>query len=252
MWLVGFRVDNWRLMMDVNEIEAAKVFRQSLLKKRDEYRQGIIRIDSLLEEVNQFIGDMADTTTTSSVIGGNGDKLNVQAESTKTRPADVSLAGLTRREAAPVVVRAAGNWVTAREILESMGKGGLDTTAKTALLSLYPVLEGHPELQSVTGKGGKKLFGLREWERPKDHNGKPARRSLKRRWRRRNGVPSMGDAAEKVLSEKQPLHADDLWKAVLSMGVDTTKKNMLDGMRRDTRQRFKNLGGNIWTLQQGK
>jgi hypothetical protein len=228
--------------MDVNENITAKGFLASLIKERDEHRQALAELEPLIAAVEKRIGVRPESYTISSVVSTNGDTPKPQPETVRQELSDLNLAGLSRKKAAPVVVRAANRWLTAREIVEYMGKGGINTTAKTALLSIYPVLNEHSELQSVTGKGGMKLYGLKEWEVPENFKGKrPRPRST-------SGRITMGDAAEEVLKKTHRLHADKLVKAIQDMGVDTTKKNMVDGFRRDSKRRFKNLGRNMWTL----
>ena len=230
--------------MDVNESITAKGFLASLIKERDEHQQALAELEPLIAAVEKRIGVRPESHTISSVASSNGDTPKPQPETIGQGLNNLNLMGLSRKQAAPVVVRAANRWLTAKEILDYMGKGGINITAKTAMLSLYPVLNEHSELQSVTGKGGMKLFGLKGWEVPENFKSK----SKRPRARSKGGRITMGDAVEELLKGTRPMHADKLVKALQDMGIVTTKKNMVDGFRRDTKQRFKNLGRNMWTL----
>src|SRR5215211_7875449 len=103
--------------MDKDEIKHAIEFLATIQRKQGEHRRAADELDPLIMSVKAFIAAGSGTDTISSIVGTNGDTPKPQPETAKQELSDLNLTGLSRKKAAPVVVRAANRWLTAREIV---------------------------------------------------------------------------------------------------------------------------------------
>lgn len=227
-------------MNKLSETDTIQQFYKSILAEDAERENKILALQAERVEARLLLKGIAKRLG----ITLNDELSTVLPEVSATNPAstvsDVPVAGMSRKDQAISVLKELQAWLPAKSVAE---KAGLDMSSQSSVISLYPILNDESRFRSYTREDGIKVYGLREWELP--NRGEEVQILSGT-----NPSRTIGDVVEKILTNKQPQHAEDLVKQLAEQGIKNNKRNLSDLLSRDKKERFKNLGGNTWTLKE--
>jgi hypothetical protein len=170
-------------------------------------------------------------------------------QSVESKPTDLS--GLTRKQAAIEILRREKRPLTTREIAERLELNGKDTSKDNIQISvnnaLTKLLKNHVVKKRKSGTAN--TWVLENTELAKQAIERILTvRPTKNGGGKRGPYTYGGIAEEAIRKAGRPLHLKDITKAVNDHGLHPTRGTLSSGLVKDSKGRFKNLGGNMYTL----
>jgi hypothetical protein len=233
--------DEWQMIIDSNL--TLKEWVESLHKKSDEIHLKLLEtnpdykakteIDNLIKTVEHLAA--------SSVQ-------HVPAQQAQEYALDLdNLSKLSRPQATLKMLMHEQRSMTTKEIVRYLAEKGIDISG-TAPASISTSL-ARLEAQSIVKRqkrGHKSVWAIADSEKAKQ---KIANILQMPRGTNGGGRLTYGDIAEETLRKAtHKLHVDEILKAVNAAGLTPSKPTLASGLMRDSKKRFKNIGGNIFVL----
>lgn len=161
-----------------------------------------------------------------------------------------NLSGKTRGQAALIILKEVTGRLTAREIAERLEQRGVDMSSEHAQVVLNNAL-GRLLKQKVVIKA--KVGGVNRWSIEKTD---AARLKIEKLLNaniptngHKSGPVTYGDIAEATLRQAgNKMHISEIMKAVNAAGLNPSRPTLSSGLIKDSKNRFKNLGGNTFVL----
>lgn len=240
---------------------SADVDYQAVLADLKERRE---KIDSAIQAVESILASLGPTSGTSRVRGSQDIAVD-------------AFLGLTIAEAAVTYLALVRTAQSVAQIWEAIKKGGLPHTKYNAV---YNALNRRETQEGDVARLPDGTWGLAEWyprspsparkyrvKVEQKLNQKPERKAspaivaqagelLEKQHRARKGTGggiSLVDACDQFLREAgKPLHLSVLIAKLGEIGRITSTPSLSSTLRKDNKQRFTNLGKNIWALAEWK
>jgi hypothetical protein len=153
-----------------------------------------------------------------------------------------TLSGMSREQAAIQILKKENRRIPTRELGELLEQHGLDMSSKHSLVSLNTALSRSSNIRKV-----KTVNGI-AWELNGSHSDE--RKSVSRKNRgRRGSMITLGNVTEEAIRKAgHPLHVTEIRKALAVYGINPSRGTLSSGLMRDSKGRFKNIGGATYTL----
>lgn len=227
--------------MDSQKLNSNKAFLADLKNERAQTADELARLDLIIEAMEARIRNMegGNATPTAEILPTDDD---TQSQDTQTRAG--AYAGMTIHEAAQKFLGKVKTPQTIRQIWSALVEDGQSDIKYNAV---YTALWRRVSPQGNFVKIGDSYWGVVGIAyKPLDID------SIQKNAASQGGrraKPSQLDLCESILHDGgRPQHINELIAKLAHFGRNTNVHSLSSTLRQDTRNRFQNLGKNIWVL----